>query len=175
MAGKAVLLTALAVLVGSGCGSTTAELPVRTEFDKNTNFQSWKTFRFSDAGSSGSDSSYPKYEQLIQNALIEELGKRGYTRLQDGTPDFRIAYEIDFRGDRTPQMTPKGGGPDTMGKSEVGTTPSGTLTIKMLDPLSSRILWSGHVTEIKMNIIDPQTEIKKAVWRVLVEFPPITG
>ena len=166
---------ALAVLAGGGCGSTTAELPVRTDFDKDTEFQTWKTFRFSDAHQGGGNSIYPKYQQLIQNALIEELTKRGYTRLEDGTPDFRVAYEITFRGDRKLQMTPEGGGADPRGKSEVGSNPNGSLMIRMLDPLSSEILWTGYVSEIQMNFLYPQKEVSKAVWRILVEFPPITG
>jgi len=56
-----------------------------------------------------------------------------------------------------------------------GPTPSGTLTVKMLDPLTSQVLWSGTISEIKMKAIEPKKELSKAVWRVLVEFPPITG
>jgi hypothetical protein len=148
---------------------------VRTEFVEGTDFQAWKTFRFSDSQRSNTDSSYPKYEQMIRTALIDELTKRGFARLEDGTPDFRVAFEISFRGDRTPQMTPEGGGADPIAKSSVGSNPSGSLTIKMLDPSTSRVLWTGYVSEIQMNFIDPQKELGKAVWRVLVEFPPITG
>jgi hypothetical protein len=45
----------------------------------------------------------------------------------------------------------------------------------MLDPLTSEILWAGHISEIKMKAIEPYKELRKAVWRVLVEFPPLTG
>jgi hypothetical protein len=41
--------------------------------------------------------------------------------------------------------------------------------------LSGEILWTGQMSEIKINAIEPQKELKKAVWRVLVEFPPLTG
>ena len=171
----AILLIACAMVTFGGCKSTTAELPVRTDFDRDTDFQGWKTFRFSFEHSSRSESVYPKYEQMIQKALVEELSERGFSRIEDGTPDFRVAYDISFRGDRTPQMTPEGGGAEPMGKSSVGTNPSGTLTIKMLHPYTSEALWTGHVSEIKMNFLDPQEELRRAVWRVLVEFPPITG
>jgi hypothetical protein len=72
-------------------------------------------------------------------------------------------------------MTPEGGGAEPMARSYAGQTPSGSLTVKMLDPVSSQILWTGHISEIKMTAIEPKKELRKAVWRILVEFPPITG
>ena len=51
----------------------------------------------------------------------------------------------------------------------------GTLIIKMLDPSTGEILWTGQVSEIRMNAIEPQKELRKAAWRALVEFPPLTG
>ena len=176
MAKIATPLTITAVLVLLGCGSTIADLPVRTEYSKTTQFHEWKTFRFSSEPTGGGDvTRYPKYEKMARQALLDELTARGYTRIEDGTPDFRVAFDLRFRGDTTPQMTPEGGGADPSARSFAGPTPSGTLTVKMLDPLTSQILWSGAITEIKMKAIEPQKELRKAVWRVLVEFPPITG
>jgi hypothetical protein len=45
----------------------------------------------------------------------------------------------------------------------------------MLDPATAEILWTGQIAEIKMNVIEPQKELNKAVRRLLVEFPPLTG
>jgi len=176
MAKIAVPLTITAVLVLLGCGSTTAELPVRAEYSKTTSFHEWKTFRFSAEQTGGGDAArYPRYEKMAQQALLDELTARGYTRIEDGTPDFRVAFDLRFRGDTTPQAISDGGGADPLARSYAGPTPSGTLTVKMLDPLTSQILWSGTISEIKMKAIEPQKELRKAVWRVLVEFPPITG
>jgi len=167
-------LTMVAVLLVAGCTSATAERSVRTEYSRKTNFHEWKTFRFSTDGT-GASSNYPKYQKMTQQALEEELTIRGYSRIEDGSPDFRVAFDLVFRGDTTPQMTPEGGGAEPMARSYSGQTPTGSLTIKMLDPLTSQILWTGHISEIKMKAIEPQKELRKAVWRVLVEFPPITG
>ena len=171
MAKIAAPLTITAVLVILGCGSTTAKLPVRAEYSKTTSFQEWKTFRFSGEITTR----YLNAEKMVQQALFDELTDRGYTRIEDGAPDFRVTFDLNFRGDTTPQMTPEGGGADPSGRSHTGSTPSGTLTVKMLDPLTSEILWSGTISGIKMNPIEPQKVLGKAVWRVLVEFPPITG
>jgi len=164
-------LAIAAVVVLVGCGSTTADLPVRFEYSKTTDFQKWKTFRFASerAGDSGG-SHYPGYEKMVEKAIAEELTARGYTRIEDGTPDFRVAFDLRFRGTSVPQ----GGGADPSARSYAGSTPRGTLTVNLLDPQSSKALWSGTISEIKMTPIEPQKRIARAVWRLLVEFPPLT-
>ena len=169
-----VPLVMVAVYLLTGCSATTAERAVRTEYEKTTPFQEWKTYRFSTDGTSEA-STYPTYEKMTLQALEEELTARGYTRIEDGAPDFRVSFDLVFRGDTTPQMVPKGGGAEPMARSYAGQTPSGSLTVRMLDPLTSEILWAGHISEIKMKAIEPYKELRKAVWRVLVEFPPLTG
>ena len=44
----------------------------------------------------------------------------------------------------------------------------------MHDPVTAEILWTGQIAEIKMNVIEPQKELDKAVRRLLMEFPPLT-
>ena len=171
MAKIAAPLTITVALMLLGCGSTVAELPVRAEYSKTTSFHEWKTFRFTGEITTR----YLAAEKMVQQALLDELTTRGYTRIEDGAPDFRVAFDLKFRGDTTPQMAPEGGGAVPSARSNTGATPSGTLTVKMLDPLTSQILWSGTISGIKMNPFEPQKELRKAVWRVLVEFPPITG
>ena len=175
MAKIAVPLALLAVLAISGCGSTAAELPIRTEYSKTTDFHEWKTFRFSSEGTSSDHNRYPRFESMAQQALEEELTARGYERIEEGTPDFRVAFDLIFRGEKNQQVSPEGGGAEPMARSYSGSRQSGTLTVRMLDPLSSQILWTGHVAEIKMKSIEPQKELEKAVWRLMVEFPPLTG
>ncbi len=169
-----VSLAMVAVLSLTGCATSTADRQVRSEYKKTTNFQEWKNFRFSTDGGSGT-SKYPKYEKMILQALEEELTARGYTRIEDGAPDFRVAFDLSFRGDTALQMTPEGGGAEPMARSHAGQPPTGSLTIEMLDPVTSQILWAGHISEIKMKAIEPSKELKKAVRRILVEFPPLAG
>ena len=103
----AVPLTLLTVLVISGCGSTAAEMPTRTEYSKTTAFHEWKTFRFSSDGGTSDHTRYPRFESMAQQALEEELTARGYERIEDGTPDFRVAFDLIFRGEKNQQTTPE--------------------------------------------------------------------
>ena len=164
-----------AVLLAGACSST-SESPVRVEYTETTPFLEWKTFRFASDSKGADYTRYPKYEKMVRTALEEELTARGYTRIEDGTPDFRVAFDLIFRGAKAPQVGHEGGGADPMARSySTGASLNGTLIIKMIDPLSSQILWSGQIPEIKMGAIEPAKILKKAVWRVLAEFPPLTG
>ena len=173
MARMSVALAAALLLVG--CASTTAELPVRTEYNRNTAFHEWKTYRFASDAKGADYTRYPRYERMTHDALEEELAARGYTRIDEGTPDFRVAFELIFRGETTPQVAPDGGGAEPMASSYGGSAQRGTLIIKMLDPTTGETLWTGQISQITMNAIEPQKDLRKAVWRVLVEFPPLTG
>jgi len=165
----------VAVLVLAGCTSTTSKLPVRTDYSKTAAFHEWKSFRFA-SDSKGTDyHRYPRFERMAQQALEKELTARGYTRLEEGSPDFRVAFELIFRGGKTPTAAPDGTGAEPKATAYGGSSQRGTLIVRMLDPATAETLWTGQISEIKMNAIEPQKELDKAVRRLLVEFPPLTG
>ena len=167
-------LAIFAALVVAGCASSIKELPVRTDYVRGTSFQEWKTFRFaSDVGASSNH--HPRYDEMTRQALLDELTSRGYTRIEDGTPDFRVTFELSFRGDSSREMTPKMGSTDPSQREPAGSNPGGSLTIEMLDPESSAVLWEGTISEFTINAIETQKGLQRAVWRVLAEFPPLTG
>ena len=176
MGGRKTLLAFTVALAVAGCSTSARDLPVRTDYSTTTAFQEWKTYRFASIeNTSPTGAQYPRYHQMLQRAIVEELAERGFARIEDGTPDFRVAFELLFRGDAANQTVAKGGGADPMARSFSHSTPSGSLTIMMLDPSTSEPLWTGQVAEIKVTAIEPQKQLNNAVWRVLVEFPPITG
>jgi hypothetical protein len=61
-----------------------------------------------------------------------------------------------------------------MARSYGGSTPAGSLTISMLDPKTSEVLWTGSLSNFKVTAVEPQKQIESAIWRVLAEFPPIS-
>ena len=175
MGGRAALSVLIAALSMTGCSTSARELPVRTEYSTTTRFHEWKTFRFATVEPRNPvGAQYPRYDQMIRQALVDELTSRSYTRIEDGTPDFRVSYELTFRGDASPQSVPQGGGADPMARSYGGSTPAGSLTISMLDPKTSEVLWTGSLSNFKITAVEPQQQIDSAIWRVLAEFPPIS-
>jgi hypothetical protein len=165
----------LVALLVAGCTSTTSRLPVRTDYSRDTAFHEWKSFRFASDSKGADYQRYPRFERMAQQALEDELVDRGYTRLEEGSPDFRVSFELIFRGEKTPQVSPERGGAEPKATTYGGSAQRGTLIVRMLDPATAEVLWTGHISEIKMNVIEPQSEIRKAVRRLLVEFPPLTG
>lgn len=170
-----VLLAVAAALLIAGCGSSTIDLPVRTEYDRRTPFAQWKTFRLSSDGHAAGTMRYPRYEEMVRQAVVEELKARGYTRIEDGTPDFRVAFELSFRGGASAQTAPEMGSTAPEERAPAGSNPAGSLALRMLDPVSAETLWEGTISEFTINIIEPEKGLRKAVWRVLVEFPPLSG
>jgi hypothetical protein len=171
----ALIVGISAVVCAAGCGSTTAELPVRTQHVAGTPFQEWKTFRFAQGRKSADSSDFPRFEEMTKKALQKELEGRGYTRIEDGAADFRVGYELSFRGEKVHQAASSGGSaePEARGYSNVRST--GSLTVRMLDPTTSEALWTGRIGDIQLRSIETSKEIERIVWRVLAEFPPITG
>lgn len=170
-----VWVTLFSALVLAGCMSTTSNLPVRTDYSRTTPFHEWKSFRFASDSRHTDYQRYPRFERMAQQALEDELTARGYTRLFEGSPDFRVAFELIFRGGTTPQAAPEARGAEPKATAYGGSSQRGTLIVRMLDPSTGEILWTGQISEIKMNAIEPQKELDKAVRRLLVEFPPLTG
>jgi hypothetical protein len=176
MGGRSALCVLVAALSMTGCSTSARDLPVRTEYSKTAAFLEWKTFRFATVEpKSHVGAQYPRYDQMIRQALVDELTARGYTRIEDGTPDFRVSFELVFRGDASPQSVPQGGGADPMARSYGGSTPAGSLTIRMLDPTTTEVLWAGYLADFKITAVEPQKQLNSAIWRVLAEFPPMTG
>jgi hypothetical protein len=170
-----IAVALVAVLALAGCTSTTSQLPVRTDYSKTTAFHEWKSFRFASDSKRTDYQRYPRFERMAQQALEEELTARGYARLEEGSPDFRVAFELIFRGGTKPQAAPESKSAEPTVSAYGGSGQRGTLIVRMLDPATAEILWTGQISEIKMNVIEPQKEFNKAVRRLLMEFPPLTG
>jgi hypothetical protein len=111
----------------------------------------------------------------VRQALIDELTDRGYERTDVGATDFRVGFELIFRSSELPGGSM--GDPDASTETKIvpRKRTTGTLVIKMLDPTSSQVLWEGRGSGLKLDAVSPESQLRKAVWRVLVEFPPITG
>lgn len=169
------VLCVLALLLGCTSTQPAVERPVRTEHDDRTDFSSWTTFRLASTAAAPDDASrFPRYEKMVRDALVQELTARGYQRAQDGHTDFRVASELVFSGSRVSDGLDPTHGVDTGPAASTRGKPTATLTLKMLHPGTSQVLWQGELAGVEVDAVNPESAIRKAVWRVLVEFPPIT-
>jgi hypothetical protein len=165
------ILVVLIILAVCGCATTKkAEYPVRITFDEATDFGSWTTFRFA---ASPTSSTFTGINQDVRSAIESNLTDRGYERIEDGTPDFRIAFEFATRGDHGSDIDRQFANEPKTSTANVPTK-TNTLVVKMLDPISGEVLWEGRVSGFPLGTVQHKAEISKAVWRLFVEFPPIT-
>jgi hypothetical protein len=167
---------ALAVAVGCSTARQNAELQVRTEYQAGTQFLQWKTFRIaSEPAVPHGQSSYPNLQRLVREALIAELEARGYQHADNGGTDFRVAFDLVFSGTTIRDGFDSAYGTDTGPAESTRGKPTATLTVRMLHPGTSQVLWQGEMGGVEIDAVNPELQLRKAVWRLLVEFPPITG
>lgn len=154
----------------AGCASKPSELPVRTQYPKDIDFSTLKSFR---PGSSVAEEAhaYPKFQQMARQVVAEELETRGYERLEDGTPDFRVRAHLRFTNYATKKLgtSPTTGEPIAT-KSDLRNV---TLIVEMLSPVEDRVIWQGTVSGFQLDPFKPRTDLKSATWRLFVEFPPL--
>jgi len=175
---RATLISATVLALVVACSTTrqAAELQVRTEYDSGTNFLQWKTFRIASVPSTRHDvTSYPRLEKSVRETVVAELEARGYQHADDGSTDFRVSFDLVFRGTTAHDGFDSTYGVDTGPTASTSGKPTATLTVKMLHPETSQVLWQGELGGVEIDAVNPEAALRKAVWRVLVEFPPLTG
>jgi Domain of unknown function (DUF4136) len=172
--GAAVLASVLAV----GCAGTrrAAEMQVRVEYEPGADFVQWKIFRIASEPSGPREaSSYPHLERMVREALVAELEARGYQHASDGGTDFRVSFDLAFSGTSMRDGLDGTHGVDTGPAESTRGKPIATLIVRMLHPGTSQVLWQGELGGVEIDAVNPEATLRKAVWRVLVEFPPLSG
>lgn len=171
---RRILIVTLLIVAVASCATTKkGGLQVRVNHDEFADFSTWKTFRFATFQAEGGDGTrYRAVENQVREAIEENLTGRGYERIEDGAPDFRIAFEFATRGDQGSDPDRRYANDPT---SPIRSTPTktNTLIVNMLDPDTATVLWEGRVAGFSLDAIQHQAEIRNAVWRLFVEFPPI--
>jgi hypothetical protein len=162
------------IVAAAACTTTKrADLQVRVEYDDSTDFSTWTTYRFATfPAEAGSGTRYPGLENQVRKAIEDNLAGRGYQRIEDGAPDFRIAHEFATRGDHGTDLDRKYAS-DAASPSTASPSRTNTLIVKMLHPTTGEVLWQGRVAGFTVDAVQHQAEIRNAVWRLFVEFPPI--
>jgi len=182
-----VLVLVLAAL-GTGCSS------VRTQydFDPGTDFSAWRSYAWYPSGPLPTGDprlDSPLLRGRIEAAVDRTLGARGYTLVQDGTPDFYVNHHLstEERLDVRTMNSTYVGGPHRhrwrgAGWGGVGWTETvvdqyeeGTLVIDFVDVSVRRLVWRGSGTRRLSR--DPQPDrvtqrVNEAVDEILAQFPP---
>lgn len=183
MAGRIWFLYFAALLIASN-GAIAQD--VRYNFDKDTNFAAFKTYKWVDLKDAQKVNSLRDKE--IKDSVDAELAGKGLTRTDGDTADLYIAYQAGVGTEKqfTSYNTGWGYGPGWyrggwygdgggMTTGQTSTIYNGQLVLDMYDSKNHDLVWRGVVSKT----IDPEAKpekqeknLNKAVAKLLKNYPP---
>lgn len=182
---KLTIASMAVVLLLSACGPT---LKVTSDYDRQANFSAYKTFAYYNPG--GDKSSVSELNRSrIENAIIAQMKAKGYTEETDTSAADLLVNPITVtkEGKSVTANTdyygyggfyrPYGWGG---GFGNVSSTTNysvdkyidGSLIVDVVDRAKRTMLWQGvGNSEIDGPLKDPDTQIPKAVAKIMSSFP----
>lgn len=170
------------ILVAVGMGVLgCASVQTQGDYDTNYDFGSLRTWDWmpepgTSQGTTGRPN--PMVERRIEEAIERELAGKGYQRVQDGNPDFRVAFfasaqdkldvstTYDYYGYRWRTVA--------VPRTDVREYTEGTLIVDIVDGSLNDLVWRGTGTGTLRNASPEEStqRINDAVRDVLEDFPP---
>jgi hypothetical protein len=187
---KKIELLSIALLLLAA--STAAGQDVRYNFDKDTDFSKFKTFKWVTIKDSKLDDLRDKQ---IKDAVEAELAKKGLTKTEAGTADLYVGYQAGIGTEKqfTSYNTGWGYGPGWYGggwyggggvwhgggggmtTGQTSTIYVGQLAVDFYDSKNHDLVWRG----VASKTLDPkakpekqQKNLDKAVAKLLKNYPP---
>jgi len=173
-----LLLTALALLI-SACAT-----PVKTEYDREANFQDYQTFAWKMPEREGvrnpaDDSAI--LDRRMARLLTQALEARGYRAVDASEADFLVTYRATTRqgGQRSSSGVSIGMG---MGSGNVGggvrigggggSGPQSILILDVIDRREDMLVWRGWEEGQQRQDRWSEERLERLLDRLLKEFPP---
>jgi hypothetical protein len=181
---KVFLSIAFLLMVVSSCLAQ----DVRYNFDKNTDFSRFKTYKW--VSIKGADQPNDLVDKQIKSALDAELAKKGLTRVEGDPADLYIGYQTAVGHEKQFNSYStdwgygggwyRGGwyggmGGSSMTTGQTSTIYTGQLDVDMYDSANKDLVWRG----VASKTLDPkakpdkqQKNLEKAVAKLLKNYPP---
>jgi hypothetical protein len=160
----------------ASCGSS---ISVYSDYDKNADFNQYKTYAFHKRGIDRLQISELDKKRIL-HAIDNELSKKGMTKSE--TPDLLINILTKEREqvDVTQYNTGWGYGwrygwnPYLWGgRAYVSTSTEGTLYIDLIDAKKKELIWEGEgIGYLTENRNEKEKQINEFVAKILEQFPP---
>lgn len=177
---KKILITAtvLILLVGfTSCSS----VRVASDFDKNANFEQYKTFAFYKTGIDKAEINDLDKRRILR-AIESELMAKGFTKSEN--PDLLVSIFTKSRDKVNVYANNYGYGPYGYGwgwspyywggqQTSVSTSTEGTLYIDLIDANKKELIWQGMGTGYLSQSMNKKEErINEFVSKVMEKYPP---
>jgi hypothetical protein len=169
-----ILPLALFLLVATSCSS----VRVATDYDKNANFNSYKTFAFFKTGIDKAEISDLDKRRILR-AIEAELLAKGFTKSEN--PDMLVSLFTKSR--EKVNVYNNGFGPYGYGwgwspwywnnYNSVSTTTEGVLYIDLIDANKKELVWQGQGTGyLTQNMQKKEERIREFVSKIMEKYPP---
>jgi hypothetical protein len=181
---KQIFWIALAVLL-AGASSSVAQ-DVRYNFDKETDFSKFKTYKWVDLKSAQKPDDLTAKQ--IQSTIEDELAKKGLTKTDADSADLYIGYQTAIGTEK--QFTSYNdswgygpgwyrggwyGGGGGMTTGQTSTIYTGQLVLDMYDSANKDLVWRGTASktiDVKAKPEKREKNLQKAVAKLLKNYPP---
>lgn len=173
---KAIPVLMLFVLVAS-CNS----VRVAADYDKNANFNEYKTFAFFKSGIDKAEISDLDKRRILR-AIESELLAKGFTKSEN--PDMLVSIFTKSRDKVNVYNNMMGYGPYgygwgwspyywNSGYSNVSTSTEGTLYVDLIDAKKKELVWQGMGVGYLTQKVDKKEErIREFVAKIMEKYPP---
>ena len=177
------LLKFIPILVFALVLTSCSSVRVATDYDREANFDQYKTFAFFKPGIDKAEISDLDKRRILR-AIETELLAKGYTKTED--PDMLVSM-FTKSTQRVDVYNNAGGwggwgwggyggwgwGPG-WGGNQVSTSTEGMLYIDIIDNAKKELIWQGSGTGylVTKNIEKKEARIKEFVQKTLMQFPP---
>jgi hypothetical protein len=175
-------LLALLPLLWLGC----AGLSVNADWDPQARFDDLHSWAWLPGQVDGREERRPEsplVRRRIVAAVEDGFAARGYTQIQQGTPDFWVAYHVAIENKLETRTIYDGyrPGPYWYGygwpyaETYTEEYQVGTLLIDVIDGRSRQLMWRGIAQARLRELHTPQEreqQVRKAVQAILERFPP---
>ncbi len=170
------------LLLEIGCSSLT----VYTDYDRNLNFRSYRTYRWAAQDSIPEDQLIrePRLPEMIHYAVDHVLEGKGFQKI-DSTGQADLTVTVSFKVEKKVEIEDLGGRekydpqwkPEDESQIVEHEYEVGTLKISFLEGTSGRVIWRGWAVRQMHNFRNPeriQYEVDFTISQILSRFPPAT-
>ena len=169
---------ALLMLVATVALSTCSPIRVTRDYDSETDFSQYRTFKWVQQDRDVPASRRPEYglfEKRVRSAVNADLIAKGYRRIDTGRPDFLVAWYLGTQDKVNVERYGYRYGPRGRwyGRNvQVHHYREGTLIVDFVDPDDKVLVWRGTAVGSMKYFTKGEREIESSVQRMLEEFPP---
>jgi Domain of unknown function (DUF4136) len=156
---------------------------VHYNYDRGTNFASYKTYRWVDLPGRVPDE---LIDRDIRRSIDEQLAQKGLTKVEKDA-DLYVGYQTVIDMEKGVSLSAWGtrGGPGGWGGLDSGTVtgqtstiPVGMLLVDLYDPAKKQLIWRGDATksiDLKKDPDKNYKNLQKAMTKLFKNYPPQPG